>query len=56
MQYKAINPINHNGTIYQRGEVFEAHPSEMQQALEVGAVEPSHEPYGASDSEGGHHD
>lgn len=56
MQYQAISRINHNGTIYEPGEFFDAHPTEMQQALEVGAVAPAHEPYSASDSEGGHHD
>jgi hypothetical protein len=56
MLYQAISRINHNGTIYEPGENFDAHPSEMKQALEVGAVAPGHEPYGVSNNEGGQHD
>lgn len=56
MQYKAITYINHNGAVHAPGDVFDAHPSEMKQALEVGAVAPERSPYSVCDSEGGEHD
>ncbi len=45
MQYRVISRLEHNGVIHEPGDVFEAHPAEVQQAAEVGAIVPAHEPY-----------
>ena len=57
MLYQVVTPIVHNNVRYNPGETMEAHPTEIQQALEVGAVVPEHLPYSSlNDSEEGNHD
>jgi hypothetical protein len=45
MQYKATQPIKHNGSTHAPGQLLDLTTKEAQQLIELGAVEPVDVPF-----------